>query len=211
MKTHNIPLNRLVTTEMRYGKGEGGHGDVTLGFPEDGGTHMDPDGHIKGSYPWDVLFADIKAILEGEDDMPLTDADVAKIWSYQPADKFPNVGQAVDQTYRYLTPAGGGGSVYKAISNLADALDNAKDAEALRDAAAKAEEAARDAEDAARDAALKAALDALVSTGTSVDTAAIVSAINQQSESTREAVLTQSKTQLEKLAKAFEVAANPPA
>lgn len=64
MKAHNIPLARLVGAQMRTGKGEGGHGDVTIGFPEDNGSHMDPDGNLTGSYPWDVLFADVRAIVD---------------------------------------------------------------------------------------------------------------------------------------------------
>lgn len=199
MKAHNIPLIKLTDRQVRAGRGIAGHADITHGFPEDGGTHEDPG----TEYPWDILFQEIKAILEG-DDVPLTDADVEKIWSYQPAGKFPNAGQAVDQTYRYLTPAGGGGSVYKAISDLADNVDNAKDAEALRDAAEKADAVARDAAEQARDAAFKAALDTLITSGTSVDTAAIVAAINQQSEATRQAVVAQSGRQLEKIAQAFE-------
>jgi len=72
MRAHGIPLARLVGRQMRTGKGFGGHKDVTLGFPEDGGTHKDPDGNRPGSYPYDVLVANIKAALAGtteEDDM----------------------------------------------------------------------------------------------------------------------------------------------
>lgn len=63
MKTHNIPLVKLTGAQVRNGKGICGHGDITVGFPEDNGSHTDPDGPLKGSYPWDVLFADIKTYL----------------------------------------------------------------------------------------------------------------------------------------------------
>lgn len=63
MGVHNIPLVRLVDRQVRGGRGIAGHGDATRGFPEDGGTHTDPG----AAYPWDVLFADIKHILEGNE------------------------------------------------------------------------------------------------------------------------------------------------
>jgi hypothetical protein len=77
LKAHGLPLTRLVTSQIRTGKGIGGHKDVTLGFPEDGGTHMDPDGNLPGSYPYSVLLEDIRSIMAGEpaqeDDVELTD------------------------------------------------------------------------------------------------------------------------------------------
>jgi len=82
LKTHGLPLDRIVTRELRSLRGLAGHKDVTLGFPEDGGTHMDPDGSRPGSYPYDVLLYDIRQILYPpaptpapveEDDMPKFD------------------------------------------------------------------------------------------------------------------------------------------
>lgn len=82
MQVHNIPLSRIVTIQLRSLRGYAGHKDVTLGFPEDGGTHMDPDGPRPGSYPYDVLLYDIRQILyppasppppEEDDDMKATD------------------------------------------------------------------------------------------------------------------------------------------
>ena len=63
MREHSIPLARLVGRQVRTGKGICGHGDVSVGFPEDRGDHMDPDGSRKGSYPWDILFTDIGKII----------------------------------------------------------------------------------------------------------------------------------------------------
>lgn len=66
MRTHDIPLVRLVDRQVRTGRGICGHKDITYGFPEDEGTHEDPG----TAYPYDVLFADIRAELQGDDDMP---------------------------------------------------------------------------------------------------------------------------------------------
>jgi hypothetical protein len=64
MQYHGIPLRRLVGRQVRTRSGVCGHGDCTVGWPEDGGTHMDPDGSLRGSFPWDVLFADIASFLQ---------------------------------------------------------------------------------------------------------------------------------------------------
>jgi len=77
MQKYGIPLVRLIGRQVRDSAAKGicGHADWTTGWPEDGGTHMDP-----GTYfPWDVLFADIAAeLLTEEDDMdqnsPVTQA-----------------------------------------------------------------------------------------------------------------------------------------
>jgi hypothetical protein len=62
MRVHGIPLRRLTPAQVRAGaRGICGHADITLAFPEDGGSHMDPG----ESYPWDVLFTDIQAIQAG--------------------------------------------------------------------------------------------------------------------------------------------------
>jgi hypothetical protein len=77
MQVHGIPLSRIVTTQLRSLRGYAGHKDVTLGFPEDNGSHMDPDGNRPGSYPYDVLLYDIRQILypqPEEDDMSWTDS-----------------------------------------------------------------------------------------------------------------------------------------
>jgi hypothetical protein len=81
MKKYGIPLVRLVGRQVRDSarKGICGHADWTVGWPEDGGTHMDPGTH----FPYDVLFDDIRQFLyppapkppapEEDDDMKATD------------------------------------------------------------------------------------------------------------------------------------------
>lgn len=76
MRTHGIPLNRLITRQIRTGEGICGHYDVTFGFPEDGGTHEDPG----TEYPWDILFQDIRDELAG---IPEDDVTAAENWTYQ--------------------------------------------------------------------------------------------------------------------------------
>lgn len=63
MRVHNIPLQRLVGSQVRTGRGICGHVDCTTGWPEDGGTHTDPG----PQYPWDVLLDDIRTELTGDD------------------------------------------------------------------------------------------------------------------------------------------------
>lgn len=72
MKTHGIPMTRLVGSQVRSGRGICGHVDCTNGFPEDGGTHTDPG----TAFPYDVLFANILAIQQGDDSMAITQDDV---------------------------------------------------------------------------------------------------------------------------------------
>lgn len=68
-----IPFRRLSPAQVRACwnsnnpaiGGICGHADVTLAFPEDHGTHMDPG----TEFPWDVLMADIDDIRNGGDDM----------------------------------------------------------------------------------------------------------------------------------------------
>lgn len=62
MAEYGIPLVRLTGSQVRSGRGLCGHGDITIGFPEDNGTHTDPG----PEYPWDVLFDDIRAINSGQ-------------------------------------------------------------------------------------------------------------------------------------------------
>ena len=70
MKAHGIPLVKLTPVQVRAGqRGICGHADITLAFPEDNGSHMDPG----AAYPWDVLFDDIRDLLNPEDDMDLGD------------------------------------------------------------------------------------------------------------------------------------------
>jgi hypothetical protein len=63
MRHHGIPLVRLRSREVRSGAGVCGHVDCTVGWPEDGGDHTDPCGSRPGSFPWDVLLADIEEFL----------------------------------------------------------------------------------------------------------------------------------------------------
>lgn len=62
-----LPLVRLVGSQVRTGRGVAGHKDCTIGFWEDGGTHMDPDGDAPGSFPWGYLLEKI-----GEFHVPTT-------------------------------------------------------------------------------------------------------------------------------------------
>lgn len=106
MAYYNIPLTRLVDSQVRGGRGLCGHGDITRGFWEDGGTHTDPG----AEYPWDVLFSDIKEIQEGT--VALTQDDIDKVvqavWAFKPfagnaQAGWLNAGAAVGQSYLYLT------------------------------------------------------------------------------------------------------------
>lgn len=60
LKDWGLPLTQLIGSQVRTGRGICGHKDCTIGFWEDHGTHMDPDGNTPGSFPWDVLLADVK-------------------------------------------------------------------------------------------------------------------------------------------------------
>lgn len=68
-----IPFRRLTPAQVRACWSSGdpskggicGHADVTLAWPEDHGSHMDPG----TEFPWDVLLADIEDIRNGGDDM----------------------------------------------------------------------------------------------------------------------------------------------
>ena len=66
---------RLVDRQVRTGRGICGHKDVTYGFPEDPGTHEDPE----PAYPWDVLFLFIRVVQEGGDPMAIAD----DVWGFQ--------------------------------------------------------------------------------------------------------------------------------
>lgn len=68
-----IPIRHLTPTQVGAGmKGIIGHWDYTRGTGD--GTHTDPG----ANFPWDIFFNDME-----DDDMPLTDADVQKIWGYK--------------------------------------------------------------------------------------------------------------------------------
>lgn len=73
MTQYNIPMDQLFVREVRTGRGICGHKDVTLGYPEDNGSHMDPDGNLPGSFPYADLFEEIGKILVGEDEVELDD------------------------------------------------------------------------------------------------------------------------------------------
>lgn len=77
MRKYGIPLVRLQGRQVRNtaAKGICGHVDWTVGWPEDDGTHTDPGPY----FPWDVLFDDIRAELEGDPDMAFTDEDSRKL------------------------------------------------------------------------------------------------------------------------------------
>lgn len=70
MAKYRIPLVRLISRDVRDAarKGICGHVDFTTGWPEDNGSHTDPG----TEFPWDVLFADIRSVME-DDDMPTVD------------------------------------------------------------------------------------------------------------------------------------------
>jgi N-acetyl-anhydromuramyl-L-alanine amidase AmpD len=146
MKTHGIPLVRLVGRQVRTGRGICGHIDCTTGFPEDGGTHTDPG----VAFPWGVLFDDIKQLQE--DPMALDlgtkiaiDTDIAALTG-----GVYKVGEEVSLErflevifHRADAGSAAGHRVYKAIADAAAA-------EATRDAAEAARESASDADIAAR-------------------------------------------------------------
>lgn len=64
VRRHNIPVRRLTPAQTRAGvPGFNSHGDVTLAWPEDSGTHSDPG----ANFPWSTLFSYVNAELEGDD------------------------------------------------------------------------------------------------------------------------------------------------
>jgi hypothetical protein len=71
----DIPVRHLTVDQVRAGaKGFCSHWDITRAFPEDKGTHTDPG----PDFPWSQFLDMVREEL-GED-MPLSDADVEKIW-----------------------------------------------------------------------------------------------------------------------------------
>ena len=74
-KKWDIPVRKLTPAQVADGlKGFCGHVEITRAFPADNGTHTDPG----PDFPW-PQFLDL-VLDELEDDMPLTSADVEKIW-----------------------------------------------------------------------------------------------------------------------------------
>lgn len=74
---HSIPVKRLSVEQCRAAyyapagqrpKGIVSHGDVTLAYPEDAGSHTDPG----PNFPWDVFFSLINQELTGGGDVPKT-------------------------------------------------------------------------------------------------------------------------------------------
>lgn len=100
MDAYDIPLKWLTDDELRSRRVKGftTHAQITRVF---GGTHLDPGQH----FPSDVLFDRIRA-LEGEDDMPLSDDDIARIWKHKVHKDWLTTGVATDQVYRYFSKDG---------------------------------------------------------------------------------------------------------
>jgi len=136
MQKYRIPLSRVIGRAVRPDSATGvcGHVDFTNGWPEDGGTHTDPG----PEFPWDVLFDDIRAALEG--DVELSDSMV----EYQ---GYGNVGGTLATTLGY--------------SRDARAQTAGLEAKIDQLLAAAGEEVQRDADEAARDAELLAAVQAV--------------------------------------------------
>lgn len=73
-RKYGIPVVKLTPKQLRDGgRGFVGHVDCTYAFPEDNGDHTDPGPR----FPWAEFLALVTEHLE--EDMPLTDADVAKV------------------------------------------------------------------------------------------------------------------------------------
>lgn len=157
MKTHNIPMTRLVGSQVRSGRGITGHVDCTNGFPEDNGTHTDPG----TAFPYDVLFANILAIQQGES-MALTQDDVDLLINgiknmtvprpdninYRKADgtlnnspSWPTSGGTSGPRFDYMVHLIG-----SKVGDIANALGNFAAAEAGRDAADATGQAANKAQ-----------------------------------------------------------------
>lgn len=170
MKTHNIPLTRLIGNQVRSGRGITGHVDCTNGFPEDNGTHTDPG----TAFPYDVLFANILAIQQGEN-MAITAEDVALIVegiknmtlprptniNYRNADgslnnstSWPTSGATSGPRFDYMIHLLGSKTV-----DLQNALTNFATAEAGRDANDTAQATANRAELLAAIQAVNAGMD----------------------------------------------------
>jgi len=100
MQTYGIPLKWLSDAELKTRKVRGftTHAQITRVF---GGTHTDPGPH----FPVDVLFDRIRD-LEREDVMPLSDADITRIWAHKVHKDWLTTGVATDQVYRYLGQEG---------------------------------------------------------------------------------------------------------
>lgn len=81
-RKYGIPVVKLTPAQLRDGgRGFVGHVDCTYAFPEDNGDHTDPGPR----FPWPEFLALVNEHLE--DDMPLSDADAAKVanavWAHQ--------------------------------------------------------------------------------------------------------------------------------
>jgi hypothetical protein len=75
---YQIPLVKLSASEARGGAaGICGHADTSTAFGET--DHTDPG----PGFPWDTFIALVQGNAITEEDMPLTDADVNKIWMYK--------------------------------------------------------------------------------------------------------------------------------
>jgi hypothetical protein len=78
-KRFGIPIRRLSPAQVRacwYDGAPGGicgHVDVTLAYPEDGGTHTDPG----TAFPWDVFMDRVQLHFEGVDMAQLDDVQAA--------------------------------------------------------------------------------------------------------------------------------------
>lgn len=86
----DIPMVKLSPADVANGKrGICGHRDITIGLGV--GTHDDPG----SAFDWPAFIAAVK-----EDDMPLSDDDVRKIWSFFLGSSGPNTGQALQAAYQ---------------------------------------------------------------------------------------------------------------
>lgn len=113
LRTHGIPLRRLVGRQVRDGSGICGHVDCTDGWAEDGGTHRDPG----AEFPWDVLLADTQAALAGHTDPTQEDPDMDGSTVVPYYDSTPPAGKPVAQNVTYNSWLG---SVSSLVNGTAD-------------------------------------------------------------------------------------------
>jgi N-acetylmuramoyl-L-alanine amidase len=81
---YGLPVRKLSPSEVRASwyswpngpKGICGHLDVTLAYPEDGGTHTDPG----AEFPWDVFLARVQQFVDGGGDMADFTSEDTNAW-----------------------------------------------------------------------------------------------------------------------------------
>lgn len=165
-KEYSIPIRKISPDQINDGvKGICGHADVTLAYPQDGGDHMDPG----SNFPWDKFLDAVRGVdvaLDDSDKTWISEILDAKVWG-------------------------------KKISSPALDIKDMSASDWLKrgEAALREVKAARVAlaESATREAALMAAVTALATNG-GVDSAPIVTAIQEEAAKTRTLLETKIET-----------------